>query len=99
MLNRGGTARWLRGGGRVLSETLETFRRDGVVVLEQFCSSEEVARMKGRMAELIDKWDPAEAKVCVRLVCTLLLCAACARARARVCVQGEGKREGCGRML
>ena len=44
------------------TETLETFKRDGLVVLEQFCSPEEVARMKGRMAELIDKWDPAEAK-------------------------------------
>jgi hypothetical protein len=44
------------------TETLETFKRDGIVVLEQFCSPEEVARMKGRMAELIDKWDPAEAK-------------------------------------
>jgi phytanoyl-CoA hydroxylase len=44
------------------SETLETFRRDGVVVLKQFCTPEEVAGMKGRMGELIDKWDPAEAK-------------------------------------
>ena len=56
------------------------------MVLEQFCSPEEVARMKGRMAELIDKWDPAEAKVCVHpvCVCAVLLCASCVR--ARVCV-------------
>ena len=44
------------------TQTLETFKRDGLVVLEQFCSPEEVARMEGGMAELIDKWDPDEAK-------------------------------------
>jgi hypothetical protein len=44
-------------------DTLEAFTRDGVVVLPQFCTPEEVAKMKGRMAELIDQWDPAEAKV------------------------------------
>lgn len=45
------------------AEILETFTRDGVVVLPQFCTPEEVAKMKGRMAELIDAWDPKEAKV------------------------------------
>ena len=44
------------------SETLDTFTRDGVVVLPQFASLEEVCGMKRRMAELIDAWDPAEAK-------------------------------------
>ena len=32
-------------------------------MLPQFCTPEEVAKMKGRMAELIDAWDPAEAQV------------------------------------
>eukprot|EP00928_Gymnodinium_smaydae_P070211 TRINITY_DN5410_c0_g1_i1.p2 TRINITY_DN5410_c0_g1~~TRINITY_DN5410_c0_g1_i1.p2 ORF type:complete len:381 (+),score=80.62 TRINITY_DN5410_c0_g1_i1:93-1145(+) len=34
------------------------FERDGFLHLKAFCSPEECARLRGRMAELIDAWDP-----------------------------------------
>ncbi|KAJ1486446.1 hypothetical protein T484DRAFT_1943449 [Baffinella frigidus] len=38
------------------------FERDGIIVIRQFASPEEVAGMKGQMAALIDAWDPADSK-------------------------------------
>ena len=44
------------------SEVVKSFTDDGVAVLPQFCEAAEVAAMKGRMAQLIAEWDPADAK-------------------------------------
>jgi phytanoyl-CoA hydroxylase len=44
------------------SEMVKSFTDDGVAVLPQFCDAAEVAAMKGRMAQLIAEWDPADAK-------------------------------------
>ena len=40
------------------SDVAETFHRDGVALVPGFASGEECEEMMGRMAELIDAWDP-----------------------------------------
>ncbi|CAI9095990.1 OLC1v1032043C2 [Oldenlandia corymbosa var. corymbosa] len=45
--------------GNLSSEQLDFFKSQGYLVLESFCSPEEIQSMRNRMADLLDEFDPS----------------------------------------